>query len=134
MFMIWRLVLLKMVTMKPKETNYAKGVQAEKTARGYLEKRGYKLIQARYKTKYGEVDLLMSKDRILCFIEVKARAQELDALEAVTARSRKRIENAALFFLAEHPEYNNFDMRFDVVTVTGDSSVQHLDNAWEVVS
>ncbi|MDH5723349.1 MAG: YraN family protein [Alphaproteobacteria bacterium] len=117
-----------------KETSYSKGVQAEKLAKAYLERNGYKVIQVRYKTKYGEIDLVARKNNILCFIEVKARAQKSDALEAVTARSRKRIENAASLFLAENPDCNHCDMRFDVVTVTGDSSVQHLDNAWEVTS
>lgn len=119
--------------MIPEKTNYAKGIQAEKMARVYLEKQGYKHIHTRYKTKYGEVDLVMGKGNLLCFVEVKARSTEADALEAITPRNRKRIEHAALHFLSEYPEYNEHDMRFDVVTVTGDSSVQHLDNAWETI-
>tara|TARA_B100001989_G_scaffold247187_2_gene219059 strand:- start:632 stop:994 length:363 start_codon:yes stop_codon:yes gene_type:complete len=120
--------------MLEKTTNYARGVKAEALARKYLEKQGYKHIKTRYKTKFGEIDLIMRNGNMLCFIEVKARASASDALEAITPRNRKRIENSALFFLSENPEFNDADMRFDVVTVSGDSSIQHLDNAWETVS
>lgn len=116
---------------KAQPTNYAKGVAAENQAEDYLKAQGYEILRSRYKTKYGEIDLIARANDLICFVEVKVRAKKVDALEAVTPRTRKRIQNAALFFISENPELNDYAMRFDVITISGDGSISHLDNAWE---
>lgn len=128
-----------MFSKKPKEemdagTNYARGVQAEKMASDYLKDKGYSLIKMRYKTKFGEIDIIAVIDDILCFVEVKTRGNERDALESVTARSQIRIEKSALHFLSEYPEYESYGMRFDVIAITPPFHISHLDNAWEARS
>ncbi len=119
------------------KTSYSRGTWAEGQAIAYLEKRGYKLLHSRYKTKFGEVDLIVQKGNIICFVEVKMRGNKVDALEAITGRARKRIENSALFFLSENPEFMSFDMRFDVIAIYKYGNPEgfeltHLDNACEV--
>lgn len=116
------------------ETNYARGVRAEALAEDYLKARGYSILRQRYKTKFGEIDLIALQDDVLCFIEVKRRGSEGDAFESVTPRSQKRIEQSALFFLSENPEYYDYAMRFDVIAVTPPFHITHLDNAWEARS
>ncbi len=113
------------------ETNHARGVHAEELAAEYLKKIGFKILASRYKTKFGEIDLIIQKGELLCFVEVKARPNKSEALESVTARARGRIEKSALFFLSENPEKMDCDMRFDVVVITGGEEITHLDNAWE---
>ncbi len=115
-------------------TNYAKGVAAEQKAADYLRARGCDILQSRYKTKFGEVDIIAKHDDVVCFVEVKVRGTHADALESITARARKRIQNAALFFISENPELNDHAMRFDVITISGDGSISHLDNAWQACS
>ena len=122
-----------------KETNYSHGVWAEGEALRYLEELGFTALRERYKTKFGEIDLIVQKGELVCFVEVKMRQSEVEALEAVTKRARKRIENSALFFLSENPEFINHDMRFDVVAIfksgySHDFQITHLDNAWEAGS
>jgi putative endonuclease len=81
------------------------------------------------------VDLVCVQGDTLVFVEVKARKTYEEGAEAVTFKARRRIENAALFFVSEHDEYRDYGMRFDVVIVSGDAlgdkSVDHLDNAWQ---
>ena len=113
-----------------KKTSYQKGLWAESLASLYLLSKGYKTIQKRYKVKGGEVDLIVCKGRQLAFVEVKARGDYRDAMEAVTPRSRLRIEAAALHFLSIYPNYADYDMRFDIVGVIDGVRVHHLDNAW----
>jgi len=119
-------------------TCYAKGVAAEDFAAEYLESQGYKIIERRYKTRYGEIDIIASletkKNKVLCFVEVKARQSREEALAAVTPRSCQRIEKAALFYLSKEPAYVSHDMRFDVVTITRGGEIWHLDNAWQACS
>ena len=119
---------------KNKETSYAKGVAAETQAAEYLKTKGYDIIETRYKTKFGEIDVIAKHDDLICFVEVKVRAKQADALESVTPRTQQRIENSALFFLSEYPDYMNCDMRFDVITISGDANLVHLDNAWQARS
>ncbi len=112
------------------KTSYTRGVEAEECAAVYFEKGGYDILFRRYKTKFGEIDLIVRKDTVLAFVEVKARATVNDALEAVTPRTRKRIEQSALYFISQHTEYTEHDMRFDVIAVTEEKKITHLDNAW----
>ncbi len=126
-----------------KETNYARGVKAEEFAADFLKGRKFDILETRYKTKFGEIDIIAKKGDILCFIEVKVRAKISDALEAVTRRAQKRIENSALFFLSENPDYMNYNMRFDVIALVKSSAdnidnnrfeITYLDNAWEATT
>ena len=120
------------------ETNYARGVWAEEQAKLYLENAGFEILQQRYKTKFGEIDFIVRQRQLLSFVEVKVRASIAEALEAVTPRTRARIEQSALFFLSENPEYVEYDMRFDVIAINAvdgdDFNITHLDNAWEAGS
>ena len=114
---------------------YRKGVDAEELAAQMMRDKGCAVLAERYKTKFGEVDLVCAKGDMLVFVEVKARKTYVEGAEAVTFKARRRIENAALFFVSEHDEYRDYGMRFDVVIVSGDASgdksVDHLDNAWQ---
>lgn len=112
------------------QTSYAKGVHAEQSVAEFLERGAYKIVERRYKTKFGEIDLIAEKDNILCFVEVKARPSVEEALHSVTAKSRKRIEQSALFFISKNEQYCAYDLRFDVVAITKGGEITHLDNAW----
>jgi putative endonuclease len=124
-----------MMDKAAKQRAYEKGVSAESSAAAYLRTKGYKILKTRYKTRYGEIDLVAVRDTALAFVEVKARKTKVEALESVTPRAQRRITQAALNFIAEHEEYNTYDMRFDVVCVVGGIvegfSIHHLDNAWQ---
>ncbi|MGH1376187.1 MAG: YraN family protein [Alphaproteobacteria bacterium] len=116
------------------ETHYARGVKGEALACDYLRRQGFEILQQRYKTKFGEVDIIARMQDLICFVEVKVRGSLEEALEAVTPRSRKRIEQSALFFISENPDVMSCDMRFDVVAITQGGNITHLDNAWEACS
>ncbi|MBU2407002.1 MAG: YraN family protein, partial [Nanoarchaeota archaeon] len=45
----------------------------EEMARKYLEKQGYKIIDQNYRTQYSEIDLIVKKDNILIFVEVRTK-------------------------------------------------------------
>jgi len=114
-----------------KQLAYQKGVDAEMIAANYLRAHGYEIVQQRYKTNYGEIDLIVTKDQTLAAVEVKTRKTLPDALEAVTPRSRKRIEKALLHFVGQYTEYYQHDYRFDIVAITPPLCIHHLDNAWQ---
>lgn len=115
--------------------NYKKGQWAENFAKLYFLSKGYKVLKNRYKTRFGEIDLILEKKGLIIFVEVKARKNIDDALHAIYAKNRNRIENAAMHFMAEHNEYQSHDMRLDAFCIAIEKSLVpvkfvHLDNAW----
>lgn len=57
-------------------SNLTTGKLGEEIAGRYLEKKGYKIIEQNYKTKYGEIDLVLKKGNELVFAEVRTKKGE----------------------------------------------------------
>jgi putative endonuclease len=113
-----------------KTTNHARGILAEYVALAWLIIKGYHFVTMRYKTAVGEVDLIMRRKKTLVFVEVKARADAADAAAAIHAKNRARVVRAAQHFLTCHPDYLNYEVRFDAVLITWYGWPQHLANAF----
>jgi putative endonuclease len=80
-----------------------------------LKKDGFKILIQNYKTRRGEIDIIVTKDELLCFVEVKTRNNnEVSMYEIVTYTKQKRIIKAALDFLRHHRQYLQYVCRFDV--------------------
>ena len=102
------------------------GLSAESRAAAYLMAKGYRILAKRFRTPYGEIDLVARKRNMIVFIEVKARASLDDAAYAVTPRQQRRIVEAAQAWLMMHPEHAEFDMRFDVMLIAPRHLPRHL--------
>jgi len=110
---------------------YQFGFNAEEKAIFYLENKGYKIIAQRYKTKFGEVDIVASIKQTLVFVEVKAR-QNNELLEMILRKSQiNRIRNAAKIFIAKNTQYQNHDVRFDFILFESDIQPQHFEAFFE---
>lgn len=96
------------------------GKQGEELACRELRRRGYAILARRYRTRFGEIDIIGEDGRTLVFVEVKARrsARRGLAAESVTARKRRRIAAMALDYLAWTGRLNH-PCRFDVVAIDG---------------
>lgn len=111
-------------------TAYRKGVDAEYVAAQVLRRRGFCILDKRYRTPAGEVDLIVSDHRALAFVEVKRRSSQTDAGEAITPRQQARITGAAEVWLHEHPEYADREITFDAVLICPCSPPQHIRDAF----
>lgn len=109
---------------------YALGLRAESVAALYLMCRGCKILARRFKTPLGEIDLIAKKGKTILFIEVKARMDKAQALESVRPAAQERIIRAAQYFLARHPQYQDYALRFDVAAFCPPFRLHYLDNAW----
>jgi putative endonuclease len=78
------------------------GVQAEQIAARYLLQQGLKLIAQNYRSRFGEIDLIMLHETTVVFIEVRLRSNASfgGAAASIDARKRKRIINTAQLYLA----------------------------------
>ena len=103
---------------------------AEGLAALSLRLRGYQVIARRFRTPVGEIDLIARRGQLLAFIEVKARGDLDQALSSLGSRQRERTERSAQWFLASHPSYRDFVLRFDLIAVRPWRLPYHLIDAW----
>ena len=102
------------------------GLSAEARAAAYLMAKGYRILAKRFRTRYGEIDLVARRRNLVAFVEVKARASLDDAAYAVTPRQQRRIIAAAQAWLMAHPEHADFELRFDVMLIAPRRLPRHL--------
>lgn len=93
----------------------------EGVALRYLEKKGLKKIKRNYNCKVGEIDIIMTVNDILIFIEVKYRKNDdwVSAVESVTKSKQRKIIKAAQLYLLQNKKYKDWNCRFDVVSIQG---------------
>src|ERR1700712_4291824 len=102
------------------------GISAEARAAAWLMAKGYRILAKRFRTPYGEIDIVARKRHLLAFIEVKARASLDEAAYAVTPRQQARIIDAAQAWLMAHPEHAEFELRFDAMLIAPRRLPRHL--------
>src|SRR6202023_1419833 len=102
------------------------GLSAESRAAVYLMAKGYRILAKRFRTPYGEIDIVARRRNLIAFVEVKARASLDDAAHAVTPRQQRRIIDAAQAWLMAHPEHADFELRFDAVLIAPRRLPRHL--------
>ena len=102
------------------------GLSAEGRAAAFLVAKGYRILARRFRTPYGEIDIVARRRNLLAFIEVKARASLDDAAYAVTPRQQGRIIATAQAWLMVHPEHADFELRFDAVLIAPRRLPRHL--------
>lgn len=95
------------------------GHQAEQLARQYLEAQGLRWITANFRTRRGEIDLIMQDGDLLVFIEVRSRRPSRfgGAAESITAAKIRRLQAAASAYLQSRRLYNSARCRFDVIAI-----------------
>lgn len=113
------------------------GRWGETLAAAYLREKGFVILTANYRSRYGEIDLIAQNDDYIVFVEVKLRAGNGfgGAREAVSGWKQARIRSTALFWLSEHE--NGLQPRFDVIEIYAPNGINtrtprliHLENAF----
>jgi putative endonuclease len=107
-----------------------RGFLSEYVAAIFLLFRGYRIIALRYKVKVGEIDLIVRRGEMVCFVEVKARRSVEDAVFAVDDLTQKRIRNASLHWLQGRPDAGTLSLRYDIVAVRPWRWPLHLPDAF----
>ena len=94
-----------------------RGRKAEDEALLRLLAAGLQLVERNYRSRYGEIDLIMRDGRTLVFVEVRYRSRSRfgGAEESVDRRKQTRLVLTAASYLREH--HPNCPTRFDVVAL-----------------
>lgn len=111
------------------KNTYKTGVWAEYYAALRLMMKGYRILNFRYKTKVGEIDIIAKKGRIIAFIEVKYRQSLDDGVTAVSPQSQGRIRRAGEYFILGN-RFESHTLRFDVVAINTKLRMRHIENAF----
>jgi putative endonuclease len=105
----------------------ALGKSGEDLAVAELERRGYAVLERRYRTRHGEIDIVAQDGDAIVFVEVKARttAERGSAAEAVTWRKQRRVIKMATDYLSRR-RLTHRRCRFDVVAIDGEGEAQRV--------
>lgn len=117
----------------------ARGLDA---AEEYLKMRGYDIVERELICDSEEIDfsgdpiLIAEGEGTLVFVEVKTRNMTDEGMpdEAITEEKRRRFENIAASYMAQHREIDECAVRFDIIgiLVASDhkSMIRHHINAF----
>jgi len=111
----------------------------EALARRYFKERGYHIVGQNIRFRFGEIDLVVTTDDLLIFVEVKTRrcgGNFGPGREAVTPRKSSRLVRLAQAYVLRYG-CDGKQIRFDVVDIILDvqrrkARVFHIPNAFEM--
>ncbi len=106
------------------------GRWAEFAAAWMLRLKGYRVLERRFRTPSGEIDLIVRRGNLIAAVEVKARSDQAAAAAAVTPHQQTRISNAMAIFLGRRAAYAGLDVRFDAVLIAPWRLPRHVPAAW----
>lgn len=111
-------------------TGYHAGFVAEDVVAGDYICRGLDLAARRWRGEGGEIDLIMRQGDTVVFVEVKKSRNFATAAGRLDQKQMRRICAAAHEFLADEPNGELTDVRFDLAMVDGSGTVKVIENAF----
>ena len=112
-----------------------RGRHFETLAEDLLIKRGWRVLDRNVRLLHKEIDLVVEKDGLVAFVEVKGRSGPAfgHPLEAITWRKRRAISIVASAWMARS-DFRARSYRFDAVSVRmmpgGAVELEHVEGAW----
>jgi putative endonuclease len=111
----------------------ALGAAGEDAVAGWYTAAGYEVLDRNWRCRDGELDLVVARDRLIVFCEVKTRRNEAFGapVEAVTVPKQRRLRALAVQWLGERRCAG--ELRFDVASVRpgrGRLEVEVLEDAF----
>ena len=111
-----------------------KGKMGEEASVKLLEKKGYKVLERNYRTRFGEIDVVCLKGNTVVFVEVKSKTGERfgEPWEMIDKRKLGQVERIAKMYLIKR-RLGDMLCRIDVVGVwLREEKVERLKH-WEDV-
>ena len=107
------------------KTTYV-GLAAESAVADFLVSKGYKVTETNFRTRVCEIDIVATKDKIVCFVEVKYRGSDRQGggLEYITPKKLRQLNFAAEIWIQQH----NWDGDWRLMA----ASVGQLDQAFKL--
>jgi putative endonuclease len=119
-------------------TRQAFGQLGERIAERWLRRRGWRVVQRRFRNGRRDIDLVVEREGTVVFVEVKARkgAEFGGPVQAVDWRKRRELKRSAMIWIDRHGREAE-SYRFDVIGVLLDGAgvrVCHVENAFSLAN
>ena len=110
------------------------GKKGEAIAKAFLLSKGYQFLEANWRFKRAEIDLIFKDDEILVFIEVKTRSSDhFGQPEEFLSENQERLITTAASAYMESINHD-WEIRFDIVSIIFQSeqsySIKHIEDAF----
>jgi putative endonuclease len=122
---------------RPPDPRQRLGREGEEAAARALVRAGLRIVDRRFRCRFGEIDIIARDRDILVFVEVKSRSGVGfgHPAESITATKQRRMARVAQYFLSQRRE-TDVPCRFDVVEVLRkpgiDLEVRHIVDAFRL--
>lgn len=112
--------------------NHEKGMYYEKLACEYLTAQGCIMLEQNFRSRFGEIDLIVRDGEYLVFVEVKYRKNGHMGLpyEAVGSAKQRQIIRTSDYYRLKNGIDDFHPMRYDVVSICG-NTVEWIKNAFD---
>lgn len=115
--------------------NKEMGIAGEKMALQYLLNKGYILLYQNYRAGRAEIDLVMKRENIIVFVEVKTRNTHFfgNPEASVNFKKMNHLQAVAAYYLASNPAFSRMDIQFDIVSIVLNklqTEIVHLEDAF----
>lgn len=112
-----------------------KGKKAEKIAEKYFISKGFEIVGKNFKTKTGEIDLIVKKDKLLVFVEVKSTFLPqffIPEFKIDPLKQQRILNTAKIFWLKNYKKFSKIkEIRFDVVIIDlKNEKLKHYESAF----
>jgi len=94
----------------------AKGNIAEDKAALFLSENGYLIVERNFYSRFGEIDIIATKENILHFVEVKSGEDYELAIQNITPTKLSRLIKTAYVYMKKNTL--DVDFMFDALIVT----------------
>ncbi len=121
-----------------KQFNYQIGKVGERVAWEYLAKKGYKLIEQNFQTRFGEIDLICthstSSGQALVFVEVKLKVGDFygNPEEMISENKIMQVQRTAEAFLQKNPgideNYSSFQIDAVAIVLNDDRTIERINH------
>ncbi len=122
--------------MRDRRAREIEGRKAEDHVARWLKRRGWKMLETRFKVSEGEVDLIARRGTIIAFVEVKQRERLPLTEDVVSQTNISRVMEAAEIWVDRNFDTlgPDFEIRFDLALIEGPvrplSKVKYIESAF----
>jgi putative endonuclease len=110
--------------------NLISGKEGEEIAAKHLEEKGFEVVAKNYRSGRAEIDLILKKETLLVFAEVKFRTKSWfgQPEEAVNSKKEELILGAAENYIYEINWHGK--VRFDIISIIDKKEILHIEDAF----
>jgi len=103
----------------------AKGNIAEDKACAFLYENAYEILERNFYSRFGEIDVIVIKDNVLHFVEVKSGEDYEKAIQNITTSKISKLLKTCDVYMKKNAYDGDYMLDALVVTPEG---VEHLEN------